>query len=339
MSQPSGLPLSNHVLYEGHDVDDAREVLSRLFTEIALEPLDTSHPFRIQVNGVELPRISVCHIHFESGAVAGPLAPMDFHTLQLNPTGEVIYRTDAGSAAGDKEKGVVLSAGQTVRNHHSAGNGNLALIVKDEVLRDYVSLWTGNGKTLPLQFNLGFNPDNPRVASFLTFVDQFMKELNRPGGVLEAPAAIASFEQALLTSMLFGLENSYSNRLESVESTPDQRVVHEIEEYVAHHFAGPIDMATLCKLVNMSGASIHRAFRKYRGTTPMQFLQQARMQGAHKRLLSGYPSDTVTKIAIECGFSHMGRFAASYFRRYGEKPSQTLRRATNGYSSSTTADS
>lgn len=327
MKEAPDIPLSNHVLYDGHDVDDAREVLSRLFTEIAIEPLDTRAPFRVQVNGVELPRISVCYLNFESGAVAGPVAPLDFHTLQLNPTGDVVYRTDAGSAAGDKEKGVILSAGQTVRNQHSAGNGNLALIVKDEILRDYLSLWTGNGKASSLKFNLGFNPQDPRVASFLAFANQFVQELNRPGGILEAPAAVASFEQALLTSVLFGLENNYSNRLDTVESLPDKRVVILMEEYIRSHFAAPIDITTLFRLTNMSGASIHRAFRKHRGATPMQFLRKVRMNAVRTRLLQGLPTDSVTRTAMECSFTHMGRFAGDYRRQYNEAPSTTLKRA------------
>ena len=31
-------------------------------------------------------------------------------------------------------------------------------------------------------------------------------------------------------------------------------------------------------------------------------------------------------VAARCGFPHFGRFAVAYRRRYGETPSQTLRR-------------
>ena len=37
MATTQNLPLSNHRLYDGHDVDDARHALSRLFTQIAIE--------------------------------------------------------------------------------------------------------------------------------------------------------------------------------------------------------------------------------------------------------------------------------------------------------------
>ena len=328
MSRLKNQPLSNHQIYDGHDVDDAREVLSRLFTQIAMEPLDTKTPLRIQVNGIELPRIAICYINFESGAVTGPVNPLDFHTLQLNPTGNAAYKTNDGVVAGSSRKGVMLSAGQTVRNHHSEANGNLALIVKDKVMRDYLSMWTGKEQSPSLKFKPEFDLDNPRVASFLGLADRFVEELNRPGGILEIPAAVASFEHALLTSLLFGLEHNWSDTLEPKESLAGTEQIRRIEEYIEAHATRPIDIATISQASGLSGSTIHRLFNKHRDYTPMQFLQETRMTLARQRLMLGLPSDSVTRIAMECGFIHLGRFASGYRQRFGESPSQTLQRAT-----------
>ncbi|MCP3870077.1 MAG: AraC family transcriptional regulator [Gammaproteobacteria bacterium] len=328
MSPLENFPLSNHLLYDGQDVDDAREVLSRLFTEISIEPSDTRKPFRSLVYGVELPRISVCYLRFEGGATAGPVQPMDFHTLQLNPTGTVTYDTDDGVVAGSASRGVMLSAGQTVRNHHSAANGNLALIVKDDVLRDYQSMWTGKTQSQSLKFQLDFDPEVPRISSFLGFVDQFVQNLNRPGGILEIPAAVASFENALLTSMLFSFEHQFSEKLNSEKATASFRQVRNIEDYIESHANQPIDIVTLVTVSGLSAATIHRTFRKHREYTPMQFLKQTRMGLVNQRLLMASSSDSVTRIAMECGFTHLGRFASEYRYRFGEDPSQTLKRTT-----------
>ncbi len=326
MAASKDSPLSNHPLYDGHNVDDAREVLSRLFTEIAIEPLDTRKPFRAQVHGVELPRISICYLQFENGATAGPVQPLDFHTLQLNPTGTVVYNTDHGVVQGDTTKGVMLSAGQTVRNRHSAANGNLALIVKDKVLHDYQSMWHGEAQCQPLKFKSEFDPRAPRIASFLGIVGLFVKELNRSDGILEIPAAVASFEHTLLTSMLFGLEHNLSEKTHGETASASLEQVKRIEGYIESHASQSVDMATLARVSGLSGSTIHRAFRKHRDYTPMQFLQLCRMRLVHQRLLIARPSDSVTKIAMEGGFIHLGRFAVEYRRRFGESPSQTLKR-------------
>lgn len=324
MAASKNLPLSNHLLYDGNDVDDAREVLSRMFTEIDIEPSDTHKPFRSLVYGVELPRISICYLRFEGGATAGPAQALDFHTLQLNPTGTVAYDTDDGIAAGSASKGVILSAGQTVQNSHSADNGNLALIVKDEVLRDYQSMWFGKTQNQSLKFKLNFDPEAPRIASFLSFANQFVQELNRPGGILEIPAAVASFENALLTSMLFSFEHQFSEKLNAEVATASFKQVRNIEDYIESHANQAIDIATLAKVSGLSGATIHRTFRKHRDYTPMQFLKQTRMRLVNQRLLKACSSDSVTRIAMECGFTHLGRFAAEYRHQFNEDPSHTL---------------
>ena len=325
--EAADLPLSNHSLYDGDDVDDAREVLSKLFTEIALDPLDPGQPFRAQVNGVELPRIAVCYLRFENGAVAGPIQPLDFHTLQLNLDGSSVYNTDEGATGGDDKHGVMLSAGQTVRNRHSAANGHLALIVKDEVIRNQLAQYTGKTQTTALKFNAAFDLTQTRTTSFLSFIDTFTQELNRPGGILEAPAAIASFEDFLINSLLWGLEHNHNDSLEARTPSTAPRHVRKVEDYISAHASEPLTMAELAEVSGVSGATMNRAFRQYRGYTPMQFLLDKRMRFVHKRLLLSGPTDTVQQIAMMCGFVHMGRFAAEYKRRFNEHPSQTLKRA------------
>lgn len=323
---PDTLPLSHHRLYDGNDIDDAREALSGMFTEIALDPLESGQPFRVQVNGIELPRISVCYIRFENGAVAGPVEPLDFHTLQLNPMGSTVYNTDRDTIGGDAKQGVVLSAGQAVRNRHSEGNGNLALIVKDEVLLNYLGRYTGKEKKTSLEFAPALDLTQPRTASLLAFIDTFVGELNRSGGILEAPAAVASFEDTLLTSLLLGLKHNWSDSLEAPGSAPGLEHVCKLEAYIAEHASDSVDMVVLSEVSGLSGATIHRIFRKHRGYTPMQYLKEERMRILRRRLLLCDPSESVTRIAMECGFVHMGRLAAEYRRRFNENPSQTMKR-------------
>jgi transcriptional regulator GlxA family with amidase domain len=51
------------------------------------------------------------------------------------------------------------------------------------------------------------------------------------------------------------------------------------------------------------------------------------LAAAHRRLRAAGPADDVTRIATDCGFFHLGRFAVCYRELYGESPSQTLRDA------------
>ena len=312
-------------MFFGEDVDQARQVLSSMFTQIALEPSKGEIPFRADVNGVELPNVCVTYLRFGQACIAGPEEPLDFHTLQLTQSGSCGFDIGTDIVPGTVDEKVMLSAGQRVRVHHTDNNGILCLIVKDQVLRDFIATWTGTNTKQPLQFAPRVDATAPRTASLLAFFDFFLKELNRPGGILDAPTAVASFEHTMITSMLFGLEHNLVDILQEPKPEAGSGQVRQIEQFLEAHAETPINMQMIAKESGHSISSIYRAFRRHRGYTPMTFLRRIRMRHARRKLLQADPNSNVTSIALECGFMHLGRFAAEYKRCFDESPSETIK--------------
>jgi AraC-like DNA-binding protein len=56
-------------------------------------------------------------------------------------------------------------------------------------------------------------------------------------------------------------------------------------------------------------------------------LREIRLDLARRDLLLGRAGSAVTELAIPAGFRNPGRFAGCYEERYGEVPSDTMRRA------------
>jgi AraC-like DNA-binding protein len=84
-------------------------------------------------------------------------------------------------------------------------------------------------------------------------------------------------------------------------------------------------------VVVSAGASLrtlYRGFEKARGTTPMGFLRDCRLERAHAQLLEPNSRDLrVTDVALRWRFEHLSDFAARYRERFGCLPSETLREA------------
>ena len=86
---------------------------------------------------------------------------------------------------------------------------------------------------------------------------------------------------------------------------------------------------TLADLADVAGASartLQRQFLACFGKSPQAVLRDIGFARARRELLQGGPDGTVMDIAARCGFAHHGRFAVAYRARFGETPSQTIRR-------------
>src|ERR1700730_17439421 len=82
----------------------------------------------------------------------------------------------------------------------------------------------------------------------------------------------------------------------------------------------------LADVAGVSCRTLQRQFRIFLGKAPRAALRDVRFESARRELLQGLPNARVTNVALRYGFPHCGRFSVEYRRRYGETPSQTLKR-------------
>ena len=76
----------------------------------------------------------------------------------------------------------------------------------------------------------------------------------------------------------------------------------------------------------IAGRTLLKHFREFHGVSPMRYVRNHRLQRAREDLL-GAGALAVSEVALHWGFTHLGRFAAEYRRRFGESPSSTRARA------------
>ncbi|MDG4881624.1 helix-turn-helix domain-containing protein [Mesorhizobium sp. WSM4884] len=100
------------------------------------------------------------------------------------------------------------------------------------------------------------------------------------------------------------------------------------EDFIRTHIREDIPIVRLCKEVGVSRRQLEYAFRTTFAVTPLEFIRALRLNEARRLLTSGGATGlSVTKIAMEVGITHLGRFAANYRLFFGESPKETLQRA------------
>jgi AraC-like DNA-binding protein len=143
------------------------------------------------------------------------------------------------------------------------------------------------------------------------------------------PVLAAEIEHNILTTMLLSQRHNYSDAIFAAPTLPAPRVVRSVVELIEATPEQPFTVAGLAMHAGVSERSLHAAFRRQLGISPMSYVRRRRLERAHDDLLRLDPATgvTVTDVALRHGFTHTGRFAAAYRQRFGEPPSTTLRRA------------
>jgi transcriptional regulator GlxA family with amidase domain len=97
-------------------------------------------------------------------------------------------------------------------------------------------------------------------------------------------------------------------------------------DYIEHHATSALTLSDIAQAASCSIRSLQRAFANALNQTPMQYVKQVRLRFARDALASASVAGTVTSIASQYGFNHLGQFAVDYRKAFGERPSETLRR-------------
>src|SRR5581483_9042744 len=152
----------------------------------------------------------------------------------------------------------------------------------------------------------------------------------RPSSIVHQPMVGMPFVEGVVRGLLLAADHSHQGALRGGSIDPPPRAVQtaiDIMETEAHL---PLTISALAARSYVSVRSLQQGFRVHLGTTPTVYLRDVRLRRAHQDLKASDPSvDTVASIAFRWGFANLGRFAAAYAARYGERPAMTLRRTAN----------
>ncbi len=104
-------------------------------------------------------------------------------------------------------------------------------------------------------------------------------------------------------------------------------LVDRVRAYAWSQLGEPLSMRSLTQFAGVSPRTLEYAFQDVVGMPPTVWYRTVRFAAARRTLARSAPRETsVTKVANRFGFQHLGRFSGDYRRRFGESPSETLRR-------------
>lgn len=103
-------------------------------------------------------------------------------------------------------------------------------------------------------------------------------------------------------------------------SARDERRISAVLHHLEDRFADALDLDALAAQATMSKYHFLRTFRSVVGRSPHRYLLDLRLHHVAQRLAGS--AETITHIALGCGFGDLSTFVAHFRGRFGESPSQ-----------------
>ncbi|WP_338661164.1 AraC family transcriptional regulator [Pararoseomonas sp. SCSIO 73927] len=310
---PDRLALRACRLFETSDAEEARERISRVMQPHALRlerGAERAAP-RFHMDFLRLRGVGLGTIAFGPARIEVP--PLDgYHLVLLCLSGGAVLRAGGAELSVGPEAGALCPAGQPFSGRFSADCEQLILRID----RERLLAFTG-GRLGRLAARLDLR--SARLRPWLSVLRGLAGDAAAVRLSGEDPAVAADYEQLLLRLLLAGQEEAAPAR-DAVRPAALRRALACVEARAAE----PLTLADIAAAAGVPERTLHEAFRRHLGTTPLRHLRDLRLDRAWARLRAG--GEGVTEAAMAVGFTHLGRFAGDYAARFGERPSETRRR-------------
>jgi AraC-like DNA-binding protein len=325
--------LDETLVFSSRDFDAVREGVGRIFKPHRLCLHGTSATLQARMHHVRQGSASVNRLEYGAEVEIDPDRLDDFFLVQIPVAGLAHIACGNARFESTPQMASLISPTLPLHMRWHAGNAQVCVRFERAAVEQHCAAHLGHGLEQPLEFDPALRLDTPGGGYFLRLLGVFMEELAqaRQSGTATHPLAnqrvAEQFSTALLNALLYGQGSNLSAALARPAASLAPRFVRRVETYIRHHYAEAITIERLAALAGVSTRTLFSGFRDFRNTTPMAYLKQVRLEHARSALQSGaaFTSAGVTQVAFNCGFSHLGRFAADYRAQFGELPSATAR--------------
>lgn len=321
------LPLDRYPVIRASNFLEIREKLRTLLDIEHIDVQSKSEPLVAHINHLQMATLGLTYCSYSAPVVL---------TVRETPNIQQVFSIDGAghvTAGGlDEEIGregtsSVIPPLVPANFEYRAGSSHIVLRIKHRSLLDQLGVLLGDQVDRPLVFSDISQSLRAAVGALRHRIFNFANEMNLHGQFLSEPV-LAEIERMVLVAFLICNRSNYTPLLMRDPQTANRTVVQRVEGYIEANWDKAIDTATLAEMAGISARSLFRHFRQERGYSPFEFARRIRLQRAFEALTYPDKSTSVVQVALRCGFQNVGHFARDYRLAFGERPSETLARAT-----------
>lgn len=313
-------PLAGFPVVTGSDPDALAAFAKTAFKPRSVLPIAGGR--RNLIRQAKADDFSLSYGFFECGLDLDVGEQQTFYKIVLGLSGVSHLRQHDEEVALTPGVAVVKSATLPIKWQHGADAEALYLVISRDALERQLTGLTGRSLPTPIEFEpLVRKPSLVRLVQFLA------TEIDQTPSLVEQSIVTKTYAELVMRTLLTQQPHNYANWLTTEVKEPAPRQLRMAEEVLEAYADQPVMMEEVARAAGYSIRSMNRAFQRYRGCTPLEFLRDTRLERARRMLSTPGRARSVTDAALNCGYGNAGRFSILYRERFGESPSTTFKRA------------
>jgi AraC-like DNA-binding protein len=327
MGLPPGPLLESRRVFHSRDVDETRAWLRG--KEFRFDPVGrpAARP-DVRMNGIYLPSMYLGYLQYGIAASIHAAPARNDYWVQLPIRGLLAASFGGDDIACNPQRAVVLSPTRDdyYLMRSDADGARIHLSLNRDALLRQLSVLLGEPVDRPIEFEPALELTSGHGRSLASYLLMAATDLEHSDAALLDPITVGMFEQFIVTGLLLSHRHSYSERLRRRDKPIAPRDIRRAIDFVQSNLDAPITLADIVEVSGVAGRTLFKHFHEWRGISPMRYVRNSRFDKVRTTLMGAGLDASVTEVAMSCGFGHMGRFSVEYRKRFGESPSETLRR-------------
>lgn len=305
-------------LFESNDLDAARHRLSTILRPHSVKRIGGAGQAKAHIETVRFAGTTVSTISYGTAIHLSTRSHCDYYAIFFCLRGEAEAHVDGEPTFMNSTRAITMHPGGTLDARFSPDCEQLHVRIEAQAFAAHTG---GRQIRFPRSVDL-------RQQDFLPWAEQLRGLVTSSSllGCLQRRGLAAMNMERLLIQLLLAGQSPIDLANNSRPSIAPGCVV-KAEAFMKHKLREPIRLRDIAAAAGVPSRTLHHSFRRFRESTPMQYLTELRLERAHELLQSQRRGLQVVDVALECGFIHLGRFASYYRRRFGEAPSETIKKA------------
>lgn len=315
------------LFHSGDEVDEVRQKVGHIFVPHNLNVIGQEQHLSADMNHLNLENTSVNTLKYGAG-VKITCDPFDkFLLIMLPMTGVMDAEVENGRVKACHDVAALINTSDPLTMNWGEHCNQLIIRVNKSLIERTCESLLGHPIKEDVKFasaldmSKGHNIYQSVIHMLAT--NPFLAESAKL-----YPLITKQLEHLLASSLLLNQQNQYTQQLLKPEKIITPLYIKKAEEYMNEKAGEAITLQDVANNVGISLKTLHNGFQKYRNDTPKNYLKNLRLELVRKDLIAAKlekTNETVTEIALRWGFIHLSHFSESYFNKFGEHPSATLK--------------